>query len=433
MSSARSQLRLLITAMLLCACASAVASTQEQTHNWFEQARTAAEASDPEAVLAPVNKILAQRPGEPRALYLLAQARARQGEQQAALGLLRRLAVMGLILDPAEDPAFDSLRGTAELAGISARFRDNGAPRGRAVHGFKHNDRRFLPHGIAYDFNSRQFFIGSVHRRQIISAGRGREDSADFVSPGAFGLHAAMGMQAESSRRLLWVASSAVPEMQGYDSDLAGHSALFAFDLDSGRIKKRLPAPEDQQAHQYVDVAVAGRGRLFVADSAAGQIYEINRINGDATALLEPGRVSRPLGLELNEDETQLYFADYDSGLYALTLESGELRRITTAESVNLYGIVDLSRDGDQFIAVQTGHPPQRILRFSPDPDSGRVEQVEVLLANDERLQWPSSGIVVSGSYYLIANAHHELHGERQHSPRDAELTWPLVLRIPLD
>ena len=86
MSSARSQLRLLITAMLLCACASAVASTQEQTHNWFEQARTAAEASDPEAVLAPVNKILAQRPGEPRALYLLAQARARQGEQQAALG-----------------------------------------------------------------------------------------------------------------------------------------------------------------------------------------------------------------------------------------------------------------------------------------------------------------------------------------------------------
>ena len=71
MSSARSQLRLLITAMLLCACASAVASTQEQTHNWFEQARTAAEASDPEAVLAPVNKILAQRPGEPRALYLL--------------------------------------------------------------------------------------------------------------------------------------------------------------------------------------------------------------------------------------------------------------------------------------------------------------------------------------------------------------------------
>ncbi len=427
--------RRLFLALLLLA-GSGTAAAEAMADDRFVQAMQAAadafESRAFERMLEAVKRAEAERPGHPEAIYALAVAHAQRRELDAGIAALRRFADMGLTRDVAGDAQLAALRAHPQFAALASRIAANAEPRGTAIRLATHPVRHFIPQGIAYDRDTGRYFLSSVYRREIVVPGEADPRRA-FVSGAAFGLYAALGMFAEPNRRLLWVASAALPQMRGYDESLRGRSAVFAFDLDSGALSRRFQAPAEAGAHAFGDITVGRRGEVFVSDRLGGRVYAVDRIRGTFTRLGEPGQLRSPRGLVQSLDRRRLFVADHARGLYVYDFDSERLQRVQAPERICLYGIDGLAGDGDRLIGVQNGVQPNRVIRLSLNDARDAVETLEVLVSNDPDFDGPTQGVVRGRSFYVVANSHWSKLGDDNELPPATELSRPTILRIPLD
>src|SRR5262249_34331065 len=154
------------------------------------------------------------------------------------------------------------------------------------------------------------FFVGSVRHRKIVRVDRtGRV--TEFVAAARDGLWAPLGMRADSARGLLWVATSTVPQMGGFDSTDAGRSGLCAFDLATGALRGRYFVPRDGVPHALGDVTLSRDGDVYASDSRAPVIYRLRAGSDTLEAFLRSPLLLSAQGMALDRDERTLYVADY--------------------------------------------------------------------------------------------------------------------------
>jgi len=398
----------------------------------FKSATAAYEAKDYARMEAELRTALKLRPAHPTATYKLAGALALRGDSKAAVSTLEQLADMGLSFEPAADADFASLKDDRGFRSVRRAFKRNREPLGRPERAFRLLSPTFIPEGIAYDEDRRHFFVGSVHERRIQRIKRNDEEVA-FVKPGAGGLWAPLGMAADSRRRLLWVATTAVPEMKDADPTELGRSAVLAYDLDSGKPRHRFVLEDGPGPHALGDLIVLRDGTVYTTDSRAGRLYALDPKTGKFTALTRTGELASPQGLALSRDRRRLYVADYTQGLYYLELKSRELKRMEVAPEINLYGIDGLYRYGDELIAIQNGIRPHRVVRLRLADGGRRVRQARVLAANLREFAEPTLGAVVDRDFYFVANSQWNRFDGNHRLPPAKQLRRPLVLRLVLD
>lgn len=396
------------------------------------EARTAFESQSFERMADAAARAEGERPGHPDALFSLAVARALGGNPELAIPPLQRLADMGLARDIEQDARLQSLKGLDGYAALTRRLADNAEPVGEAVRLLTHDERRFFPVGIAYDRDTNDYFLSSLYRREVVIPGEQSGRTA-FVPAGAHGIHAALGLHAESNRRLLWITSAALPQMRGYDDSLAGLSMIVAVDLDTGRVSRRFEPPEDAGPHLLSHITVGRRGELFVSDALGGRVYAVNRISGAFDALGGVGQFSAPHGLAQSRDRRHLYIADFDRGLFVHDRASGAVSPVSVPEDVCVYGLDGLTWFEGDLLGVQRGVQPQRIVRLHLADGGRAVEHLEVLAAADPDFDGPTQGVVNGRGYYVIANGQQHRLGDDSNVPRASNLKRPTIVRIRLD
>jgi len=422
------------TWLALVALALAAAGTQASSAGFverFKAATAAYEAKDYARMEAELLEALKLRPAHPTATYNLASARALRGDAKAAVKTLDELADMGLSFDPAADADFASLKEDRGFAEVRRAFARNRTPLGNPERAFRLRSPTFIPEGLAYDERRKYFYVGSVHERRIQRVRRD-DTEEDFVKPGVGGLWAPLGMVADARRRLLWVASTALPEMQNADPAELGRSAVLGYDLDTGAPKHRFVLDDGAGPHALGDLLVLGDGTIYTTDSRAGVLYALDPGTGKFTAATRPGELASPQGLALSRDRRRLYVADYTQGLYAYELESRSLQRLEVAPGVSVYGIDGLYRYADDLIVVQNGIRPHRIVRLRLADRGGRVRRAEVLAANRKEFDEPTLGAVVADDFYFVANSQWGRFDANHKLPPNDQLRRPLVMRLPL-
>jgi len=397
----------------------------------FKAATAAYEAKDYPRMEAELREALKLRPAHPTATYTLAAALALRGDAKAAVATLEQLADMGLTFDLAADADFASLKGDRGFLSMRRAFKRNRDPVGQPERAFRLLSPTFIAEGIAYDEDRKHFFVGSVHERRIQRIRRD-DTEAEFVKAGAGGLWAAMGMAADSRKRLLWVATTAVPEMKDADPAELGRSAVLAYDLDSGAPKHRFVLEDGPGPHALGDVLVLRDGPVYTTDSRAGVLYALDPGTGKFTAVTKPGELASPQGLALSRNGRRLYIADYTQGLFYLELKSGELKRMEVAPKVSVYGIDGLYRHEDDLIAIQNGVRPHRVVRLRLSDGGRRVSQARVLAANRREFDEPTLGVVVKRDFHFIANSQRNRFDANHRLPPAEQLRRPLVLRLDL-
>ncbi len=414
---------------ILVALASAAAAQAPAGFVERYQASTKAyETKDYVRMEAELREALKLRPAHPTATYKLAAAQALRGDGAGAVETLEQLARMGLSFDPGADADFASLKDARGLKSVRRAFARNREPRGEPARAFRLLSPTFIPEGIAYDDERKHFFVGSVHERRIQ---RVRRDDTEQAFA-ADGLWAALGMAADAERRLLWVASAAVPEAKGVDAVELGRTALLAYDLDSGKAKHRF-VPDGPGPHALGDVAVLDDGTVYATDSSGGMLYRLDAKAGALVAVTKPGALSSPQGVAADRRERGLYVADYTQGLYYFDLEKRELTRVEAARGVSLYGIDGLARYGDQLIAIQNGVRPHRVVRLRLDSRGRKVTGASVLAASRKEFDEPTLGVVVDKRFYFVANSQWGRFDAKHQLPPDDQLRRPLVLWLDLE
>lgn len=378
------------------------------------------------------NMILAAqfRPGHPRLMYNLASANALTGHPTEALKWLDSVAKMGLIYPTAEDTDFASLKESAEFKDILKKFELNKAPLINSVPAFTLHEKGFIPESVAYDSKTKTFYLGSVYKRKIVAIDQSGA-AKDFATEVA-GLWSVMGMKVDVARRLLWVCTAAHLQMNNYNPEENGNSAILKFDLQTGKLVKKYLLTNKPKPHWLGDLVLDSAGDVFTSDSISPAVYVIRYGNDELEVFLENKDFASLQGLAFAKGEKVLFLADYANGIFAIDVASRKVARLPAPSDATLLGIDGLYHYLGNLIGVQNGVNPARVIRLVLNPEINRIERVEMLEANNPVFDEPTLGVLDKDSFYFIANSQWGAIDRKGQLASTDKLTEPKVLKIKL-
>lgn len=403
-----------------------------KTARYYRQrAAEAYKAKDYPSAIENFRKAAEIIPDHPTLLYNLACMYALAGRKSEALASLSQVAEMGVILSAQKDNDLDSIRDTPEFKLIIKRFEASKAPFIKSSNGFVIHEKGLITEGLAYDPVDETFFVSSVHKRKILSVNKNGEVS-QFASE-QDGLFSALGMAVDAKRRHLWVTSTAFPQMVNYKKEDDGTSAVFKFDLRTKKLLRKYVLQNTTRKHALGDLTVHSNGDVFTTDSLSPAVYVIRPQKDEIEVFLEDPAFGSPQGLAFSGDEQHLFMADYGTGLFDIDVKTGRVKHLGPLAGATLLGIDGLYFHKGSLIGVQNGVAPQRIIRLSLSKDLGRVEQLEVMEANNPVFLEPTLGVLVKDTFYFIANSQWPLVDESGKLAGDEKLQDPVVLKIKLE
>ena len=324
-----------------------------------------------------------------------------------AAAWLDRLAALGVGPDLSADTTFGALVGAPVFDSAAARLRRATAPVTTGRVRFTLADTAFHPEGIAFDSRSRRWFLGSVRQRRIVTIGA--DGSArDFVAPSSDDIAGVFGMTVDTTRRTLWVATTALPRMVPFTPADRGRAGAFAYDIDTGRLRRRVWLPRDSAAHTLGDVAVAPNGDVYASDSQSPWILKVPP-HGDTLQRFMTHPLFRSLqGMAIVPDGRTMYVADYSHGILRIDLVARTATALRPGQRVTLLGVDGLYMRDGALLAVQNGVVPARVVRFCLDASRALVERAHVLDRNPALADEPTLAAVVGDSVFYVATSQWE-------------------------
>jgi WD40 repeat protein len=420
----------LVISLLSCPISPAQESQPKDGRYYESLARKAYEQKDYKAFLENIKTAAEMRPNHPRLMYNLAAAYALTGHSTEALQLLVKMTEMGLVFNAEQESAFASIKSSTEFKSILKSIEHNKSPVINGAPAFTVHEKGFIPEGIAYDPVTETFFLGSVYERKIVSINKAGEVK-DFATE-LDGLWSVMGMKVDATRRLLWVASVAHPQMSNYKAEDNGTSGIFKFDLRTGKLIRKYLLPNKPKPHWLGDLTLNSLGDLFTSDSISPAIYVIPHRADELELFLESESFISPQGLAFTPDEKHLFMADYAKGIFLVDVKTKKISNLSPSSNITLLGIDGLYSYQGSLIGVQNGINPHRLVRLFPSRDMTAIERLETIEANDPVFDEPTLGVLFKDSFYLIANSQWGMIDPKgQLAPAD-KLKEPVVLKIKL-
>ncbi len=394
-----------MSVLVFCLCCSAFSGRAQNLNlnDYLRQARQAYQAKDYSAYFTAMQAVVQLRPDNPNLKYNFAGANALAGKNDEALRLLSQLAEMGLVYDAAADEDFTSIKALEAYKNILKKFDQNKTPNGFSTVAFKLPEKDLITESVAYDPKTETFYVSSVHKRKIVSRNK-KGEIWDFATR-QDGLWAAMGMKVDANRRVLWVCSAAVPEMQEYQKAEDGRSGVFSFDLKTGKSIKQYLLANDAQPHVLGDLTLSAKGEVYISDSQTPALYRISPEKNELELFLTSDLLRSPQGLALSDDEKFLFVADYSAGLFVVELATKMISKISTAENVAFTTVDGMYFYKNSLLAIQNGFNPQRVVRFFLNKTFDRIEGYETIAANHPDFNEPTLGVLVKNNFYFVANS----------------------------
>jgi streptogramin lyase len=383
----------------------------------------------PDPMVEGLKRLVQAQPDNGAALYALASVQASRGENAQALRHLERLAELGWSFAP-DDADFGALASTPEYRAVAQRISAHEPQVSRSRPAFTLPERELIPEGITYDSVTDTLFVGSIHKRKVLSVAK---DGAvrDFIPEARDGLSGVLGMKVDATRRHLWVASYASQRSKDANPTDEGRSALFQYELPSGTLLARYTLEHLPGTHLPNDMAVSATGDVFLTDSEAGAVHVLRAGAKELTPLVPAGTLIYPNGIALSENGAHLYVAHF-GGIAVVDPTTGQHTPLEAPAGMVLAGIDGLFLYKGSLIAVQNGLGRGRVARFYFGAAPTRLERQEVLESGNRLFHHlPTTGTVAGDSFIYIANSHlRSLGPNGLLSPE--QLTEPVLLRVEL-
>jgi sugar lactone lactonase YvrE len=395
-----------------------------------QEARAAYERMDYPSFLELTRKIVEKAPRSVGALYNLACAQALNRAAGDAIATLDRLASRGAAFDLGADPDLESLRDLPEFQAVVRRMAALEEPMGSSTVAFTLPDKTLLTEGVTRDPKSGDFFVSSVRQRKIVRISRDGAVS-DFLESGRDGFYAAVALDVDPGRSVLWASSHASPQMEGFRAEDEGRSFVAELDLATSRLRRRIDPPRLSPAAHLSDLAVGPRGELAVSDPYTGRLYLLAAGAKALRVLVDAGPLVSPQGIAWSPDGQWLFAADYTQGIARVDVQKGTVRLLDVPQDAVVTGIDGLVWAEGSLVGIQNGVRPHRVARFRLDTSLERVEEVTTLQKGNPHLDEPTLGVRAGPDFYYVANSQYRFVGDDGRLALD-RLQPPVILRLPL-
>ncbi len=291
-------------------------------------------------------------------------------------------------------------------------------------------DRELHIESITYNSKTKDFYLGSIHKRKIIKISKNGEVS-DFTKAGEWGMAAVFGLKVDARRKFLWACSSPMPEMENYDS--LTKSAVFKFDLVTGKLIEKYLPTVNQKEFVFGDLTLTSQGDVFVSDSRNNIIFKVNAKRKTLEPFFQSSEFWNLQGLAFSPDDHLLFIADYIKGPYQLNIQTKQLTKLSTDLKESLKGIDGLAFYNNDLIAIQNGVNPLRVSRLYLGYKQERIINIQILDRKHPAFNEPTIGTIVGDQFYYVANSQWGGYNKDHTLKPKSELQDIIILRRKLN
>jgi sugar lactone lactonase YvrE len=373
-------------------------------------------AQPPEPSPAQRYQSLYESTGQASVLWLVAEAHLAAGDKAAAALALEELADQRLGFSPQERSAIGALAGDPLFGPIIARMRAD-APRGADPDPAMTIDLAgVVPEGIAREPDTGRVFVSDMAGQRIVSV-----DADRRVAIFAEGLALRpLGMAVNSRANLLWVATT-----NAFWATDKPRAELLAFDTRTGQRVATTTSPDLRSMN---DVALSPTGDVYVSDTNGAAVFRLAKGADRLVRLTTEGSLGNPNGLAVSGDGRSLYVARGLS-LGRVDLADGAVHPVPAPKDLSLFGIDGLYwRDGALFAVQNIGM--ERLVRLQLDEAGQTIVGHDVLAAESEWMDIPTTAALAEDAIYLLANA--QVDRLTASGKLEGELSPIHILRIPV-
>jgi len=267
---------------------------------------------------------------------------------------------------------------------------------------FSVKDRELHIESITYNPKKGEFYLGSIRKRKIIKITKNGEVS-DFTKSAEWGLASVFGLKVDAKRKLLWACSSPMPEMENYDSLVK--SAVFKFDLSTGKLLEKYYPSTDQKEFVFGDLTLTSQGDVYVSDSKNNIIFKVNSKLKSLEPFFQSSEFWSLQGLVFSPDDHLLFIADYIKGPYQLNMQTRQLTKLSTDLKESLKGIDGLVFYNNDLITIQNGVNPFCMSRLYLGYKQERIINIQILDRKHPAFNEPTIGTIVGNQLYYVGNS----------------------------
>ena len=240
-------------------------------------------------------------------------------------------------------------------------------------------------------------------------------------------------MKVDAHRRCLWVLSShagtGMP-MKNPDPKKRGTSRVHKYDIDKRFLIQRFEVDNSKGRNFLNDLTIARNGDVYITDTQKKRIYRVKNSANGLELFFQMEKTMSPNGIDISEK--YLFVAVYGGkNVVRINLKNSEMIVVGLLEKERI------SADGLYFfqnslLAVQPHNSERVVARYFLDEDWNKVTKVKVLENKSPHFAQPTTGAVVGGDFFVIANSQLQIFKKVYNENDPTELKNPVVMRIKL-
>ena len=409
-------------------------STAQNLQQYYSDAMAAYKAKNFPQFYEKIKEANKLHPYHQGILYQLGIAATLTGKKSEAIQNLKKAILIDTDFKLEGIADFNSIKDSPEFKKIIALQKEWQTEVVHSEIAFTLRDRDLHTEGIEYDSVRKTFYFGSIHKRKIIKLTPDGRVS-DFCSSGFEGMTSVFGIKVDVKRGVLWACTSPMEEMENYDS--LARSAVFKFDLSSGKLLHKYQVLLNKNNCVFGDLILSKEGKVIISDSKNNDLYTIN----EKTNQIEPYYTSTEFwniqGMAFSPNEKYLFVADYVKGIFRLNIKTRELIEMKNNAEISTGGVSLKGIDGIYFynnslIAIQNGVNPLRATRYFLNKELNEIVGFEIIDRKHPSFGEPTLGVIDGKTLYYIANSQWGGYDNNHHIKPNDQLKDIVILKYSL-
>lgn len=359
----------------------------------------------------------------PDAILATAHAYSVVKDSSKVFATLTEYANMGLAKKDIEaDKKFAWLTNSPGFKQVCRQIEANTTPISLATTILQFPDTGYLAEDIDYDKQQDGFLFTSILQHAVFRLSRNGSCQKFATSPNGWPV---MAIKIDPRKEQVWVTEVAMPGFDGLAGTLKGQSAVSCFDLRSGKLTKRFPAPEGAQ---WGDMVLDAQGTPIVADGQSGGIYQLRQ---GAWQRLDHGDFISPQTMALTSDGKSLIVPDYVRGLAIMEIATGKIAWVKNnpAQPCALNGVDGVYKNKQRLLITQNGVEPERVVQLQLDKEGRGVAACTIVEKAGPGLGEPTHGVFVGNDFYFIANSGWDALDQHGKLKPGSRMTPPRLMR----